>query len=135
MTREEKRREASIDYQLSTRPITIGGDTFADDIRQLNVNPSFIKGAEWADSHHANLWKDAQGDELPDYDREVVVLIQDYPDDEEHLRVAYGHRPNPNGYVTKDGERLYPMTYGKGGWNGKNVRYWLDVKLPNQDEL
>ena len=87
---------------------------------------------ERADAHQTNLWKDAQGDELPKYDREVVVLVQDYPDDKEHLRVAYGHRPNPNGYVTKDGERLYPMTYGKGGWNGKNVRYWLDAKLPNQ---
>lgn len=80
-----------------------------------------------------DYWIDAQGNDLPEYDREVVVLIQDYPDDEEHLRVAYGHRPNPNGYVTKDGGKLYPMTYGKGGWNGKNVRYWLDVKLPNQD--
>lgn len=77
-----------------------------------------------------NLWKDAQGDVLPVYDREVVVLIQDCPDDEGHLRVAFGHRPNPNGYVTKDNERLYPMTYGKGGWNGKNVKYWLDVELP-----
>lgn len=132
MTREKEIREASIDYQLSTRPMAIGGDAFADDARKLNVNTSFIAGAEWADSHLANLWKDAQGNELPDYDREVVVLIQDYPDDEEHLRVAFGHRPNSNGYVTIDGEKIYPMTYDKGGWNGKNVRYWLDVKLPNQ---
>ena len=59
MTRKEKRREASIDYQLSTRPITIGGDTFADDIRQLNVNPSFIKGAEetvkWIDDTNIEI--------------------------------------------------------------------------------
>ena len=40
MTREEKRREASIDYQLSTRPITIGGDTFLTLIK--------IKIMDWA---------------------------------------------------------------------------------------
>ena len=76
------------------------------------------------------LWHDAQGSYLPPYDKEVIVLIQDYVDDPEHLRVAYGHRPNPNGYVTVDGEKLYAMTYGIGGWNGKNVKYWLDVELP-----
>lgn len=124
MTRKEEIARAAKDYHIKQHP----NFTYREYV-------AFIDGAEWADSHPANLWKDAQGDELPDYDREVVALIQDYPDDEEHLRVAYGHRPNPNGYVTKDGERLYPMTYGKGGWNGKNVRYWLDVKLPNQDEL
>ena len=79
------------------------------------------------------LWYDAQGDTLPPYDKEVVVLIQDYEDDPEHLRVAYGHRPNPSGWTGKCGdkvEKFYPMTYDKGGWNGKNVKYWLDVELP-----
>lgn len=122
MTREEQIKKAAFEY----------ADAELIGIIDFKKEAAFIEGAMWAD---ANLWKDAQGDELPDYDREVVVLIQDYSDDEEHLRVAFGHRPKPNGYVTKDGERLYPMTYGKGGWNGKNVRYWLDVKLPNQDEL
>lgn len=49
MTREEQIREASIDYQLSTNPRAIGGDAFADFAREMNVNPSFIAGAKWAD--------------------------------------------------------------------------------------
>lgn len=50
MTREEQIREASIDYQLSTNPRAIGGDAFADMTREMNLNPSFIAGAKWADS-------------------------------------------------------------------------------------
>lgn len=49
MTREEEIREASIDYQLSTNPRAIGGDAFADMAREMNVNPSFIAGAKWAE--------------------------------------------------------------------------------------
>lgn len=49
MTREEQIREASIDYQMSTSPRVIGGDAFADMARKMNVNPSFIAGAIWAD--------------------------------------------------------------------------------------
>lgn len=121
MTRKEQIGEAALRQCL-------GSSATAERKRR-----KWIEGAMWSDEHPVDPWKDARGDDLPVYDREVVVLIQDYPDDDEHLRVAYGHRPNPNGYVTKDDERLYPMTYGIGGWNGKNVRYWLDVKLPNQD--
>lgn len=87
------------------------------------------KGTD-SDNNPKSLWFDAQGEYLPEYDREVIVLIQDYPDDEEHLRVACGHRPNPDGYITKDGGKLYPMTYGKGGWNWKNIKWWLDVNFP-----
>lgn len=123
MTREEQIKQAA---EKSSEHIS-------DWVWNFAYRAHFIAGAEYADAHPTNLWKDARGDDLPVYDREVVVLIQDYPDDEEHLRVAFGHRPNPNGYVAIDGERIYPMTYGKGGWNGKNVRYWFDVKLPNQD--
>lgn len=49
MTREEQIREASIDYQLSTNPRAIGGDAFADFAREMNVNPSSIAGAKWAE--------------------------------------------------------------------------------------
>lgn len=51
MTREEQIKEASIDYQLSTNPRAIGGDAFADFAREMNVNPSFIAGAKWADDN------------------------------------------------------------------------------------
>lgn len=49
MTRDEQIREASIDYQMSTNPRAIGGDAFADIAREMNVNPSFIAGAKWAE--------------------------------------------------------------------------------------
>lgn len=54
MTREEKIREASIDYQLSIAPRAIGGDAFSDFAREMNVNPSFIAGAKWAEKEFAN---------------------------------------------------------------------------------
>lgn len=39
--------EASIDYQLSKRPISLAGDKFADEARRLNRNQSFIDGANF----------------------------------------------------------------------------------------
>ena len=49
MTRKEERIEASIDYQMSTNPIALGGAAYEDMIRKMNVNHSFVAGAEWAD--------------------------------------------------------------------------------------
>lgn len=51
MTREEQIKEASIDYQMSTNPRCIAGVAFADFAREMNVNPSFIEGAKWADNN------------------------------------------------------------------------------------
>lgn len=95
-----------------------------DAMPTLAAAKSFINGAEWRD---ANLWHDAQGDDLPEIDREVIVLL-------DNGKVCFGHRPNPDGYVTVDGENLYPETYGKGGWNIPDVRWWLDCVLPNMEE-
>lgn len=91
---------------------------------------AFVQGAIWGSQH---LWKDAQGDDLPDYDREVVVLVQHAPEYPDALRVSFGHRPDPKGYVVVKGEKLYARTYDK-GWNQPNVRYWLDTKLPYEKE-
>lgn len=49
MKRKEEIRQASIDHTISTRPMAIGGDAFADMVEDMNVNPAFIAGAEWAD--------------------------------------------------------------------------------------
>lgn len=49
MTRKEEIEKASVDYQTSKHPMAIGGDAFADTIYKMNINPSFIAGAEWAD--------------------------------------------------------------------------------------
>lgn len=51
MTREEQIKQASVEYQISKCPKAIGGDAFADMIYKVNINPSFIAGAEWADKH------------------------------------------------------------------------------------
>jgi hypothetical protein len=49
--RKEQIEEAAIDYQLGTKPMAIGGDMFAEEARRLNINPSFVKGAEWSDEN------------------------------------------------------------------------------------
>ena len=57
MTREEQREKASVEYQLSKRPMAIGGDAFADMVYKMNINPSFIAGAIYADEHpREGLW-------------------------------------------------------------------------------
>ena len=71
------------------------------------------------------LWHDAQGDELPPIDKEVVVLCDD---NHGGYKVCFGHRPDPKGWIGK------PISYGKGGWNIPNVRWWLDCNLPNMEE-
>ena len=88
------------------------------------------------------LWKDAQGDDLPEIDREVIVLINyDTPSNVPHgegystYRVGFGHRPNPDGWDGKNldtGEVTHyePKLYDKGGWNGPDIAYWLDLELP-----
>ena len=93
---------------------------------------AFKAGAEWKKNH---LWKDAQGDDLPDIDREVIVLTRPYPLGENEYTVSFAHRPNPNGWdgksiTTGNIEHYTPKTYDKGGWNIPNIMYWLDVELP-----
>ncbi len=131
MTRKEEREQASVDYQISTRPVAIGGYAFGDMVYRMNINHSFIAGAEWADSH---AWKPADGDDLPEIDKEVVVLYQHYPLDVDEYSVGFAHRPPEywdgknigTGVVT----RYYPKKYGKGGWSSPDVKWWLDLDLP-----
>lgn len=94
-----------------------------------NAKEEFIEGAQW---QKAQLWHDAQGDVLPEIDREVIVLVRSSYGS---YRVGFGHRPNPNGWIGKrcptgKEEHIMPALYDKGGWNHPNVLYWLDVKLP-----
>lgn len=98
----------------------------------LNVQYGCILQEFNKNNGQEKLWKDAEGDDLPVYGREVIVLIQDYSGNHEYLRVGYGHRLNPKGYISINGEEVYAQTYGKGGWDVKNVRWWLDCILPNQ---
>ena len=73
-------------------------------------------------------WRDADGDILPDIDREVVVLLKDG-------KVSFAHRPNPEGWdgksITDNNIRHYDVkTYDKGGWNIPDVKWWLDANIP-----
>jgi hypothetical protein len=79
-----------------------------------------------------NIWKPADGDDLPEIDREVIALL-------DNGKVVFAHRPpeywDGKNIITGKVTRNYPKTYDKGGWNIPNVKWWLDVyKLPNVEE-
>lgn len=107
----------------------------------------FILGKKHAkEQMMANLWKPADGDDLPIFDREVVVLIkydaQLNIHDKEYstYRVGFGHRPNPDGWDgknidTNEVTHYTPKLYDKGGWNAPDIVYWLDIELPKEIKL
>ena len=107
----------------------------------VTINPSgFDKIKEnLLSSAKEGLWHDAQGDDLPPIDKEVIVLCND---NFGGYKVCFGHRPNPDGYYGKNlttGEEVHKYryeveTYGKGKWNIPDVRWWLDIELPNLEE-
>lgn len=89
---------------------------------------TFKAGAEWL---KGNLWKDAQGKDLPEIDREVVAL--------QGLkgggsRIVFAHRPPASWIGTNilTGEQTVrkPKRYGKGKWNMPDVKWWLDLPMP-----
>lgn len=106
------------------------------DMHRGRIVDAVMYGAEWQKQH---LWKPADGDDLPEYEREVVVFTQDFPNDAGIMSVAIGHRPNPNGWdgksiATGKVEHYTPKTYDKGGWNIPDIKWWLDCLLPNMKE-
>ena len=101
------------------------------------VRDAFKAGAQWQKEH---LWKPADGENFPETDREVIVFTQNFPDDAGIMRVAIAHRPDPKGWdgksiATGKVEHYTPKTYGKGGWNIPDVKYWIDIELPKEIEL
>lgn len=83
-----------------------------------------------------SVWKDAQGKQLPKYDREVIALV---PHGDEGYKVVFAHRPNPKGWTGRNvdtGEVTHytPQLYDVGGWNQPKVKYWLDVNIPKQEK-
>ena len=84
----------------------------------------------------SSAWKPADGDNLPEIDREVIVLYQPYPLEDSEYSVTYAHRPNPNGWTGKSlttgkVEQFMPKVYDKGGWNIPNIKWWLDLNFPD----
>ena len=89
----------------------------------------FKRGAKW---QKENLWKPADGDDLPEVDREVIALL-------DNGKVVFAHRPDQKGWdaksiITEKVEHYTPETYGKGGWNIPDVKYWLDCQIPKIEE-
>jgi len=89
-----------------------------------------VRVAKW---QKENLWKPADGDDLPEIDMEVIAIL-------DNGKVVFAHRPDPKGWdaksiITEKVEHYTPETYGKGGWNIPDVKWWLDVdKLPNVED-
>lgn len=105
-----------------------------------NIIEAFEAGAEWADANSINPWKPADGEDLPEYDREVIVLTQPYPLEGSEYAVSFAHRPNPNGWdgksvTTGKVEHYTPKTYDKGGWSIPNVVWWLDCDFPKKKKI
>ena len=129
--------------QLSEDARKHKAETSSPFFSQTDYKQGVMDGAKW---QKANLWKPADGDDLPIIDREVVVLFkystQRNIHDKEYstYRVGFGHRPNPNGWDgknidTNEVTHYTPKLYDKGGWNAPDIAYWLDVRLPKEIEL
>lgn len=77
-----------------------------------------------------NLWKPADGNNLPEIDREVIALTEE----NEHYKVVFAHRPpehwDGKNLLTGEITTYTPKRYDKGGWNQPNIKWWLDSKLP-----
>ena len=103
-------------------------------VKGLAVAMTYNKGvADTKEQMMKNIWKDAQGDDLPEIDREVIALL-------DNGKVVFAHRPYKGKYLGKNLttgniETFENKTYDKGGWNQPDVKWWLDIeKLPNMEE-
>ena len=96
-------------------------------LKNCLASMAFIKGAKWADAH---LWKSADGEDLPEIDREVIAILN-------NGKVVFAHRPPEywDGKNISTGEvtRYYPKKYDKGGWNQPDVKWWLDCTMPYKE--
>lgn len=79
-----------------------------------------------------SLWIDANGEHLPDIDKEVIAL--ECLEGEDNYRVVFAHRVDPHRVVrvTIDNKplKLHPNRHGKAGWSLPNIKYWLNLELP-----
>lgn len=113
IAREEQMMGLARSAELNSRTI---------DLSKKDVFMSaYIQGWKDADSHPQ--WYDAQGDNVPEYGREVIVIGRDG-------KVFYGHRPDPKEVTMVEGKPYHAKTYDKNGWNWPNIALWLDVEIP-----
>ena len=114
----DKKREEQIKEAARQR-----ADQYDHPSKWSDTYYGFIDGAKWADKHPQ--WYDAQGDNVPEYGREVIVIGRDG-------KVFYGHRPDPKEVTMVEGKPYHAKTYDKNGWNWPNIALWLDVEIPNE---
>ena len=121
-TRKEEIKQASEEYYNKVR--------YLSDLSATPIN-AFKAGVEWADR---TAWKPADGDNLPEIDREVIALVEENG----HYKVVFAHRPpeywDGRNILTNKVTRNYTERYDKGGWNQPNVKWWLDLELPKVEE-
>lgn len=98
-------------------------DNFHTDEQLCETINDFCAGWRAADSHPQ--WYDAQGDNVPEYGREVIVIGRDG-------KVFFGHRPNPKEVTMVEGKPYHAKTYDKNGWNWPDIALWLDVEVPDE---
>lgn len=115
--REQQMMVAARDHGLSVM------DDFYTDTELTKAINDFCAGWRTADFHPQ--WYDAQGDTVPEYGREVIVIGC-------NGKVFYGHRPNPEEITMVEGKPYHAKTYGKNGWNWDNIALWLDVEIPHK---
>lgn len=115
MTREEQMMDSAKLAELNSRTIDLSK-------KQVFIS-AYIQGWKDADSHPQ--WYDAQGDYVPEYGREVIVIGRDG-------KVFYGHRPNPKEVTMVKGKPYHAKTYDKNGWNWPDIALWLDVEIPHE---
>ena len=122
--------------QIEQKAKELGQKYFPDEYNiwaRPNYEAQYIEFAckEMVEWQNSNLWHDAQGDDLPEIDKEVIVLC-------DNGKVCFGHRPKEywdgKNIATGEVTRYYPKRYDKCGWNIPDVKLWLDVELPNLEE-
>ena len=90
------------------------------------IGEAHYQGAEYGYQYvRKNLWYDAQGGNVPEYGREVIVIGRDG-------KVFYGHRPDPDEVTMVEGKPYHAKTYDKNGWNWPDIALWLDVEIPHE---
>ena len=122
--RNKKITQSAIDYissQLTSEHLTV------EDIKHAFMSGAFEMGQL---INNSTLWKAGDGPELPDIDREVIVLTKDN-------KVAFAHRP-PEYWDGKDihtgkVRRCYLQRYGIGQWNIPDIAFWLNYHLPSEE--
>lgn len=116
------------DFDKAADEYSVGCDEQDD---RIYAELHYKRGCEYGYQYaRENLWYDAQGDNVPEYGREVIVIGRDG-------KIFYGHRPDPKEVTMVEGKPYHSKTYDKNGWNWPDIALWLDVEVPDKliDEI